>query len=85
MPNAYKGAGNPPVVCLDSPVPPVLGDGPSGGSPTTRVNNAMVAASNPFQMCCSDACCSPPPPCCGSGGDGGGLGDGIPGRGFLDM
>jgi hypothetical protein len=79
MPNSYKGAGSPPSVCFGGPFPPDLGSGQSGGSTTTHVDNAMVAASDPFQPCCSGPCCSPPP-CCGSGGDGGGPG-GIGGDG----
>jgi hypothetical protein len=32
MPNSYKGSGILPTLCLDSPIPPDLGDSPSGGS-----------------------------------------------------
>ncbi len=80
MPNTYKGAGSPPSFCYDCPFPPDLGGGPSGGSMPTELDNAMVAASDPFNSCCSGPCCSAPD-CCG-GGDGGGDGGGPPSGGF---
>ncbi len=80
MPNTYKGAGSPPSLCFDGPFPPDLGGGPSGGSMPTVLDNAMVAASDPFNACCPGPCCSAPD-CCG-GGDGGGDGGGPPSGGL---
>ena len=77
MPSHYKGGGEPPSPCFDSPIPPDLGNGPSGVPVPMSVHNAMVAPSDPFQSCCNDACCVPIP-CCGQGGEEGGV-DGIGG------
>ena len=77
MPNHYKGQGNTPWLCFDTPIPPNLGDGPPDGPASTQYGVSMLTITTPIEPCGPTQCLATP--CCGGGGngpDGGGGGTG---------